>query len=440
MKRFFLFLSSILFSIFISGNVSAQNSTTAVLKPASSLVSFQVDMTQWVGKGLFNPSTDSLDMPGTMNSWAGSALLQKVDTTLVYQIVMTLNTATVQEFRFRINRDTLNTELTSHMYRVPPDTTTVKYMYSDYDSATVPITFRCNMYYQIHAGHFNPNPLRDYLDVAGTFNGNGAYDLLFPREYDSIYEVTLNLPKSLISPVTPLEFKFRFNGSWNTSEFGDSATFRTYFLQDTTGGIRNLVEVWYSDINPEVPAPPFVSNVYIQGIYAAKKILNGAYTYEDHNLRLEGISLYRWFIADSVTQVTLIPIGDSTINYTVDSLDAGKYIAFEVTPVASGTGDSLVGSTVRAWTGKIGAVGIDNLEKNQVHFFPNPVSDKINFDNLDNTVRIEIYGLYGQKVASAEVSNRTRFSMDVSGLSEGIYLLKFCRSDSRYSSAKFVRK
>ncbi|MCX6247843.1 MAG: T9SS type A sorting domain-containing protein [Bacteroidetes bacterium] len=440
MKRFSVFFSCILFSLYISGYVAGQSSSTASHSPKSGLITFQVDMTQWVEKGLFNPAADSLDMPGTMNNWTGSPLLQKVDTSLVYQIVMALNTATAEEFRFRINRDSNNVELVSHMYRVPNDTATVKYMYNDYDTATVPITFKCHMYYQIRAGHFDPNPLRDYLDVAGSFNGNGAYDLLFDRELDSIYQVTLNLPKSLISPVIPLMFKFRINGDTNNAEFPDGGPSRTYFLQDTTGGVKNLVDVWYNNIDPSVPAAPFVTNVSIQGIFAAKQVLTGAYSYEDYDLKPEGNSLFRWYIADSVTQVNLTPIGDSTINYVVDSLNAGKYIAFDVTPVAAGTGDSLIGKTVRVWTGKIGAVGISNLGMTTVHYFPNPASEMITFDNLGNTSRIEFYSFSGQRISILETLNRKQVSKDISGFSEGIYLLRFCRSDNRYSTAKFIKR
>jgi hypothetical protein len=437
MNRISLYFLCLTCSVLLSGIAYGQNAAPVA---DTGQITFQVDMSQWAARGLFHPLTDSVDMVGTMTDSAGSALLQKIDTTLVYQIMFKLNAATVQEFRFRINRDTNNAELISHMYRIPSDTLAVRYMYNDYDTGTVPITFRCHMLYQISAHYFNPLPQHDYLDVAGTFNGNGAYDLLFDRGNDSIYVVTLNLPKVWISPVTPLAFRFRFNGDWNTSEFVNSGNYRTYFLHDTTGGNPNLVDVWYNDIDPSVPAAPFVYNVYIQGDYYAKQILTGAYSYEDYNMRPEGNSLYHWYIADSTTQVTLVPIGDSTINYVVDSLDQGKYIAFEVTPVASGTGDSLTGKTVRVWTGKIGGVGIGNLEMNRVRVFPNPAANQLTFDNLGNTERIEIFSIYGQRVATMETRSMNRLSLDVSSLGRGVYLVKFYRADNSFSVSKFIRK
>ena len=179
--------------------------------------------------------------------------------------------------------------------------------------------------------------------------------------------------------------------------------------------------------------------MYIQGNYAAKQILTGSYSYEDYNLLPEGTSLYRWYLADSTTQVNLVPVGDSTINYVVDSLNAGKYIAFEVTPVASGTGDSLIGKPVRAWTGKVGGVGIGDLTGKKPGFYPNPVTSQITFTNLDNIQQIEIYSVPGQKIGSLETRTPGRITYDASNLGRGIYFIKFSKPDHTFSTVKFIK-
>jgi hypothetical protein len=282
--------------------------------------------------------------------------------------------------------------------------------------------------------------MKDYLDVAGSMNGLGAnYDVLFDQVGDSIYEVTLHLPRTLISTVTPLLFKFRINGNWNTSEFMNGAPFRSYFLKDTAGGVQNMVEVWYDDKDPAIPAPPFAYNVYIQGNYAAKQILTGSYSYEDYNLRPEGASRYHWYLADSTTQLNLVPAGDSTINYVVDSLNAGKYIVFEVIPVASGTGDSLIGKPARAWTGKVGGVGINELAGRKPGFYPNPVTTLITFFNLDNIQQIEIYSVLGQRVITLQTPTPGMITYDASGMLKGIYLVKFSKPDHTFSTGKFIK-
>ena len=461
MKRFCSSFFPLVFSLLIPGIVLSQapeKSSTrnpvfstgsdirgvkTHLVPDSGQILFQVDLSQWAAKGAFNPVIDSIDMPGTFNGWAGSATFQKVDTTLVYQIALVLDSLTVQEFRFRINRDSNRIESLSsgnRMFRVPGHAMTVKYMFNDFDTTTVPMTFKCHMFYQIRSHHFDPDPLKDYLDVAGSMNNLGAYDVLFDRGHDSIYQVTLNLPRSLISPFTPIEFKFRINGSWNTSELQNNGPFRTYFVQDTAGGVQNLVDVWYNNQDPSIPAPPWAYNLYIQGDYYVGQILTGSYIYEDVNLKPEGASIYKWYRADSPSQINPeLRIADSTINYVLDSTDFHKYLAFEVTPVAQGTGDSLIGKPVRTWTGLIGGVGIDELNGNKPGIYPNPVTSQITFINLDNIQQIEIFSLPGQKVGTFEPRTTARITYNASNLERGIYFVKFSRPDHTFTTAKFIK-
>jgi hypothetical protein len=411
--------------------------------PNTQQIVFQVDMSQWAAKGKFNPVSDSLDLPGTFNNWVGSTTLQKVDTTLVYQITLSLDSLTVQEFRFRINHDSNRTEFSNgvnRMFRVPGKPMTVKYMYNNFDTTTVPMTFSCDMYYQIKAGHFNPNPYMDYLDVAGSMNNWGAYDVLFDINNDSIYRVTLNLPRSLISLYVPVEFKFRINENWNTSEFPNGGLFRTYFLQDTVGGKENNVLVWYDDQNPGIPTPPWAYNLYIQGEHYVGSTLTGAYYYEDINLHPEGASIYKWYREDSINQVNPeLRTADTTINYVLDTTDYGKYIIFEVTPVAAGTGDSLVGSPVRTWTGPIVSEGIGELIGLKPVIYPNPVTSIITFTNMTNIQQIEILSILGQKIGIMAATNAGRITYDASKLNNGIYFAKFLKQDHSFIILKFIK-
>jgi hypothetical protein len=411
--------------------------------PSTELIVFQVDMSQWAAKGKFNPETDSLDLPGTFNNWVGSNTLQKVNTTLLYQIALPLDSLTIQGFRFRINHDTSRTEFSNgvnRMFRVPGKSMTVKYMFNNFDTTTIPMTFTCDMYYQIKAGHFNPYPYMDYLDVAGSMNNWGAYDVLFDLAHDSIYQVTLNLPRSLISLYVPIEFKFRINGNWNTSEFPDGGPYRKYFLQNTLGGIENNVVVWYDDQDPGIPTPPWAYNLYIQGEYFEGQTLTGSYTYEDVNLKPEGASIYKWYRADSLTQINPeLRTADTTINYVLDSTDFHKYIAFEATPVAKGQGDSLIGKPVRTWTGSIGGVGIGELNQIKPGIYPNPVTNIITFTNMFNIQKIEIFSISGQKVAILKTNFPGKVTFDASYLNSGIYFVKFSNQDHSFTTVKFIK-
>ncbi len=424
-----------------SGSVTKLISLPGV--PNSEQIIFQVDMSQWAARGKFNPVTDSLDLPGTFNDWAGSPTLQKVDTTLVYQITLNLDSLTIQEFRFRINHDSSRTEFSNgvnRMFRVPGKPMTVKYMYDNYDTTTVPMTFSCDMYYQIKTGHFNPYPYMDYLDVAGSMNNWGAYDVMFDIDHDSIYQVTLNLPRTLISLEVPIEFKFRINGNWNTSEFPNNGPFRKYFLQDTLGGRENNVVVWYDDQNPGIPTPPFAYDLYIQGAYYVGQTLTGSYTYEDINLIPEGASIYQWYRADSLTQVNPeLRTADTTINYVLDSTDFHKFLAFEVTPIAKGPGDSLIGKPVRTWTGSIGGLGIGELNEIRPGIYPNPVTGMITFTNLSNIKQIEFFSILGQRVGILPTPDSGRITYDASSLINGIYFVKFSKQDYTFTILKFIK-
>jgi hypothetical protein len=443
----FSFYCCLVFSLFLSGPATCHNFIPKAPVTDSSLILFQVDLSQWAALGRFDPATDSLDMPGTFNGWAGSATLQKVGSSLIYEISLNLDSLTVQQFRFRINRNPARMEFTSgknRLFRVPGHAMTVKYIYNDFDTTAVPMTFKCHMYYQIKAGHFNPKPYGDYLDIAGSMNNWGAYDLLFDNPVDSIrdsiYRTTLNFPRSLISDGTPLAFKFRINGNWNTSEFPNGGPFRTYFLKDTAGGVQNVVDVWYNDQNPAILAPPWAYNLYIQGDYYAGQTLTGSYTYEDVNLSPEGASVYKWYRADSLNQVDPeLRTADTTVNYVLDSTDYHKYLAFEVTPVAHGTGDSLIGKPVRTWTGLIGGVGIGELYGWKPGIYPNPVTRQVTFTNMEDIRLIEIYSMAGQKILAMETRGSGNITYDASNLERGLYFVKFSKRDGFFSTVKFIK-
>ncbi len=410
------------------------------------ITTFRVDMTYMVAMGIFNPDSDFVDLAGTMNGWTGSPHMTR-DSGLVYSTTYELTPDLIYYYRYRINGDSALMEFPLGPLRVlrgPNFPVTVSDFYRDYDPGAIPMTFLCNLWYQIKAGHFNP--LADWLDVAGNFNNNGYYDLLLPANLqdtlpaaDSLYKLTKLIDTSYLSG-PPLSFKFRFNGSWNSSELPDPAPYRTYQLQDTAGNFENVFTCWYNNIDPSVPAPPFAYNVSIHGILAVGQILTGAYTYEDTNLDPEGISLYQWFWADDKqgTNLTAIPSADS-VNFIPTSSEAGKYIMFEVLPVAS-MGDSLLGAPVKVYSDvPIGGLGLPDPGLEAVRFYPNPVSEVLHFANLGNIRRIEVYNITGSLISRMDTQENATADFNVTGLLPGIYFLKFTDNSGRTRAAKFVR-
>jgi Secretion system C-terminal sorting domain len=406
-------------------------------------VTFRVDMTYQFAKGTFNPFSDSLDVPGTMNLWAGSPRMTQGGSSLVYESVYTLDSNTVQQYKYRINRNWATSEFPNggpnRMYRVPNHNDTITSVYDDYDPGTVPMTFKCHMGYQMKMGRFDK--VMDYLDIAGTMNGWGAYDVLFDRGNDSVYVITMNIDTINVTNQTPIEFKFRINGDWNNSEFPNGGPNRIGRVQDTTGGFQNIVDVWYNDQDPNIPVPPMALNVDLQGNLKVNDTLTGSYTYEDVNSDPEGASQYRWFRADSITQVIPDTIsGAVSLKYVAVAADSGKYIAFEVTPVAA-TGIPLIGDPVRKWSSAkvISSLGIHENNSVSIRFYPNPVGDMLYIENLGSIEKIEIYNIVGEKMLSLPDTRTRKISLNTSNLKTGVYLIKFYGHDMGSSTLKFIK-
>jgi len=107
---------------------------------------------------------------------------------------------------------------------------------------TASVKFTVDMSYQTSMGNFDPAV--DYVDVAGSFNGWDGADSHLTMESEGLYSITF----SGLEVGSVLEFKFRINGSWDTSEFPNGGPNRTYTVVDGT----NEVMVWYNDEQPSI--------------------------------------------------------------------------------------------------------------------------------------------------------------------------------------------
>lgn len=81
---------------------------------------------------------------------------------------------------------------------------------------------------------------------------------------------------------------------------------------------------------------PVVSTVYIQGNLEYGSIVTGKYTYSDLEGNEQGISLFKWYRAESASGQGKVAIpGANMQTYVIQLADLGSYISFEVTPVAA---------------------------------------------------------------------------------------------------------
>jgi len=90
---------------------------------------------------------------------------------------------------------------------------------------------------------------------------------------------------------------------------------------------------------PPDPVPnsaPTAINLSISGNPKIGDTLMGIYTYSDSDNDVEGTSTFRWYRGTSVDGLDKTEIAGATSqSYTLTELDLGKYIFFEVTPVAT---------------------------------------------------------------------------------------------------------
>jgi hypothetical protein len=81
--------------------------------------------------------------------------------------------------------------------------------------------------------------------------------------------------------------------------------------------------------------PPIAASVTVSGTLLVGRTLTGSYTYTDGNGDLEGTSTFKWYRSNDASGTGKAAISGATgLTYILVSADGGKYISFEVTPVA----------------------------------------------------------------------------------------------------------
>jgi hypothetical protein len=423
------FFRSIFFSIFLLSCLAGFTQNPGPL--ITDTVTFRVNMEYMITSGTFNPATDTVDIAGSMNQWNGGDFLQQVDTTSVYEIRMELVHGAIYSYKFRIHKtDTILAEqadTTTRLLRVPDTAFVVTNFFSNVNPAVVPMTFNCNLYYQIQAGHFTSNI--DFVDVAGNFNNEGGNDVLFNLGNDSIFSLTKFMDTTLIG--TTLRFKFRFNGNWETAELqGDSS--RLYILT----GSADSFTAWYNNIDPSVPSLPFVYDLNIQDTLHPVRTVSGSYRYEDYNLRPEGNSIYRWYTADTIGGAVTAIDSAFQIAYTIDSAYIGKFLVFEVTPM---TQDSVVGLPVRVYsTVVVSYVGLNEKGMQWVRIYPNPVTEILYIEPLKSLEQIELLNTSGKTIMTISGHRNNTIQMNVGDLPKGLYFLRVRDINSKASTLKVI--
>lgn len=135
----------------------------------------------------------------------------------------------------------------------------------------------------------------------------------------------------------------------STCCFSDVAYSRNYTISAAYAGmyLRVSVRPRASSGNPfgalvesssyiiAVNQAPIAAAVNVSGSYLAGQILTASYTYNDPDGDAEGSSQYRWLVADSMYGKYQPISGATGLNYTVLPANQGKFLRFEIKPIAA---------------------------------------------------------------------------------------------------------
>ncbi|NJN50219.1 MAG: T9SS type A sorting domain-containing protein [Polaribacter sp.] len=87
---------------------------------------------------------------------------------------------------------------------------------------------------------------------------------------------------------------------------------------------------------------------------------------------------------------------------------------------------------------KAGTASVDNNELLGFSMYPNPTTNMLTISAKENISSAEVYSILGKKVMSVEVNNTSK-TFDVSGLTNGVYLIKY-NVNNKVGTAKFVKQ
>ncbi len=168
---------------------------------------------------------------------------------------------------------------------------------------------------------------------------------------------------------------------------------------------------------PEIQVIPIASNVKIIGNLEVGKTLHATYDFFDKNDDTEGQSKYQWYTAEAANRAGTETIeGANDTTYILTSAEEGKYIMFEVTPVAN----SLLKPIGIAKRSNYTSIVTQYSDK--LFIKPTVVIDEITIEKLNIYELIQIFDIQGNIVFELIPENNK--NINLSFLRPGIYIIK----------------
>ena len=149
----------------------------------------------------------------------------------------------------------------------------------------------------------------------------------------SVVKIRLQGSEDLVALGVDSETVISNNGAQSTLSIPDSLSAGVYRIKVEVAGLTDTSLIYTVLEAGEENEPPQASTVHVTGVAQVGNTLTGNYDYSDHENDLEGMSSYKWYRSDTaLSEKTLV--GSSRI-YTLTAQDQGKYMWFEVEPMAS---------------------------------------------------------------------------------------------------------
>lgn len=165
-------------------------------------------------------------------------------------------------------------------------------------------------------------------------------------------------------------------------------------------------------------------------------VFTGVYTYSDADGDVEGDSKYQWWYASDVDGTDALKvIGETQLTYTVTNDMAGKYIAFEVTPVAATGGDAYLEGEAVTSAFKI-FTDVSDAFAATFSLYPNPVKDVLTVENCMDVRSIQVYDVTGRVVLTMENNGANTMTIPMNNFHKGVYFVKL----NSENAATFVKR
>jgi len=127
---------------------------------------------------------------------------------------------------------------------------------------------------------------------------------------------------------------------------------------------------------------------------------------------------------------------------TFDFCDTTSLLSGGSVDLNTGVIDSSISNCTGTACFTLDPLGIENTIAQQlIKIYPNPAGDQLNIQLEKNeTVRFELFNVAGQQVLDIDEGYGSHFSIDLSGLKAGCYLLKSTNADGAYVSQVIVKQ